>query len=64
MHVVTTSHNYIGTCIDSIMQDCFKLNLEDPSCVMTTYDVMHCSTFSMLTTDMALMWRQCCSNVN
>ena len=35
----------------------------DPSHVMTTYAAMHCSTFSMLTTDMALMWRQCCSHV-
>ena len=44
MHVVTTSHNYIGACIDSIMQDCFKLNLEDPSHVMTMYA-------ALLTTD-------------
>ena len=63
MHVVTTSHNYVGTCINSIMQDHFKLNLEDPSRVMTTYAAMHCSIFSMLTTDVALMWRQCCSHV-
>ena len=48
---------------DSITQDCFKLNLEDPSHAMTMYAVMHCSTFSMLTTDVALMWRQCCSHV-
>ena len=58
---VVTSHNYTGTCIDSIIQDCFKLNLEDPSRVMTMYAAMHCSTFSMLTTDVALTWRQCCS---
>ena len=62
MHVVTTSHNYVGKCIDSITQDCFKLNLEDPSGAMTTA-VMHCSTFSMLTADVALTWRQCCSHV-
>ena len=37
MYVVTTSHNYIGACIDSIMQDWFKLNLEDPSHVITMY---------------------------
>ena len=58
MHVVTTSHKYIGTCIDSITHHCFKLNLEDPSYVTTTYAAMHCSMFSMLTTDVALMWRQ------
>ena len=47
----------------SCMQDCFKLNLEDPSHAMTTYAGMHCSTLSLLTTDMALVWRQCCSHV-
>ena len=63
MHVVTTSHNYVGTCIDSVTQDCFKLNLEDPNRATTTYAVTHCSTFSLLTTDVALTWRQRCSHV-
>ena len=40
-----------------------KQLLEDPSHAMTMYAVMHRSTFSLLTTDVALTWRQCCSNV-